>query len=138
MDSRFAPIYRKSAPALFCDRHLAGRMGTTGLGYYVHYVPQLHPNPADEPLDLGQLTLIKVPVLVIKPACDYVPWSSLGVYPRVFPHAKFVMVPGAVHVAYLEQPALYTNLVHAFLTSKELPLPTIDGSTIPDGYRGTR
>jgi hypothetical protein len=55
-----------------------------------------------------QLTLIKVPVRV------------------------------AGHVAYLEQAALYTNLVHAFLTSKELPLPTIDVSTIPDGYRGTR
>jgi hypothetical protein len=30
------------------------------------------------------------------------------------------------------------NLVHAFLTGEKLPLPTIDWTTIPDGYRGTR
>ena len=34
-------------------------------------VPQLHPDPADEPLELGRLAMIKLPVLVIKPACDY-------------------------------------------------------------------
>jgi len=48
------------------------------------------------------------------------------------------MIPDAGHVAYLEQPAVYTNLVHAFLSGQSLPLPTIDGTTIPDGYRGTR
>jgi Na+/proline symporter len=43
----------------------------------------------------------------------------------------------AGHVAYIEQPALYTDLVRAFLTGEKLPLPTIDGTTIPDGYRGS-
>jgi hypothetical protein len=33
---------------------------------------------------------------------------------------------------------VYTNLVRAFLAGQKLPLPTIDGTTIPDGYRGTR
>jgi pimeloyl-ACP methyl ester carboxylesterase len=49
MDRRFGLIYRESTPALFCDKDLADRVGTTGLGYYAHYVPQLHPNPADAP-----------------------------------------------------------------------------------------
>ena len=48
------------------------------------------------------------------------------------------MVPDAGHVAYLEQPALYTNLVHSFLAGKELPLPTIDVNTVPEGYHGTQ
>jgi hypothetical protein len=48
------------------------------------------------------------------------------------------MIPDAGHVAYLEQPVVYTNLVRAFLAGQKLPLPTIDGTTIPDGYRGTR
>lgn len=138
MDRRFVPIYRESAPALFCDDQLAERVGTTGLGYYAHYVPQLHPDPADEPVHIGRLSMIRAPVLVIKPSCDYVPWSALAVYQRVFPQAKFVMVPDAGHVAYLEQPALYSDLVHAFLTGNELPLPTIEVGTIPENYRGTK
>jgi proline iminopeptidase len=80
----------------------------------------------------------KVPVLVIKPACDYVAWSAVLGYQRAFPQAQLVMIPDAGHVAYIEQPALYTDLVRAFLTGQKLPLPTIDGTTIPDGYRGTR
>jgi pimeloyl-ACP methyl ester carboxylesterase len=138
MDRRFASIYRASTPALFCDERLADRVGTNGVGYYAHYVPQLHPDPGDEPLDPQRLAMIKAPVLVIKPACDYVPWSSIAAYQRAFPQAKFVMVPGAGHVAYLEQPALYIGLVHTFLTGRQLPLPTTDVTTIPDGYRGTR
>jgi pimeloyl-ACP methyl ester carboxylesterase len=138
LDRRFARIYRASTPALFCDERLADRVGTNGLGYYAHYVPQLHPDPGDEPLDLSRLAMIKAPVLVIKPACDYLPWSSIASYQQAFPQAKFVMVPGAGHVAYLEQPALYIGLVHAFLAGQQLPLPTTDVTTIPDGYRGTR
>jgi len=49
-----------------------------------------------------------------------------------------VMLPSAGHVAYLEQPVLYTSLVRAFLTGQELPLPTIDPATVPENYRGTR
>jgi proline iminopeptidase len=138
MDRRFGLIYRESTPALFCDPHLVDRVGTTGLGYYAHYVPQLHPDPADEPLDLQRLAMIKVPVLVIKPACDYLPWSGMAGYQHAFPQALFVMVPGAGHVAYLEQPALYTTLVHSFLAGQELPLPTIDVNTVPEDYHGTQ
>jgi proline iminopeptidase len=137
MDRRFSAIYRDSTPALFCDKRLVDLVGTAGVGYYAHYVPQLHADPTDVPLDLDRLAMIKVPVLVIKPACDYVPWSATAGYLRAFPHAQLVMIPDAGHVAYLEQPALYTSLVHAFLAGQKLPLPTLDGATIPAGYRGT-
>jgi pimeloyl-ACP methyl ester carboxylesterase len=138
MDRRFSAIYRDSTPALFCDKRLTDLVGSTGVGYYAHYVPQLHADPADVLLSLDQLAMIKVAVLVIKPACDYVPWSATAGYLRAFPQAQLVMIPNAGHIAYLEQPALYTRLVHAFLAGQELPLPTLDGATIPDGYRGTR
>jgi pimeloyl-ACP methyl ester carboxylesterase len=101
-------------------------------------MPQLHPDPADVPLHLDRLATIKVPVLVIKPACDYVPWSAVAGYQREFSQAQLVMITDAGHVAYLEQPALYTSLVHAFLAGQKLPLPTLDGTAVPDGYRGTR
>jgi pimeloyl-ACP methyl ester carboxylesterase len=114
MDRRFSAIYRDSTPALFCDMRLADRVGTTGVGYYAHYVTQLHPDPADVPLHLDRLAMIKVPVLVIKPACDYLAWSAVVGYRRAFPQAQLVMIPDAGHVAYLEQPVVYTNLERAF------------------------
>lgn len=114
MDRRFSAIYRDSTPALFCDKRLTDHVGTTGVGYYAHYVPQLHPDPADVPLRLDRLATIKVPVLVIKPACDYLAWSAVVGYRRAFPQAQLVMIPDAGHVAYLEQPAVYTNLCTPF------------------------
>jgi hypothetical protein len=48
------------------------------------------------------------------------------------------MMPDAGHAVYLEQPRLYVELVHAFLSGTELPLPTLHGATIPAGYQGTR
>ena len=76
-------------------------------------------------------------MLVIKPACDYVAWSAAAGYRRAFPQTQLVMIPKAGHVAYIEQPAMYTALVQAFLTGQKLPLPTMEGTSVPDGYRGT-
>jgi pimeloyl-ACP methyl ester carboxylesterase len=123
---------------LFCDKHLADHVGTAGLGYYAHYAPQLHPDLDDVPLSLDRLAVIKAPVLVIKPACDYIPWSATTGYRRAFSQAQLVMIPNAGHVAYLEQPTLYMGVMRAFLAGQPLPLPTLDEDTIPAGYRGTR
>jgi proline iminopeptidase len=137
MDRRFAGIYRASTPALFCDEHQTGKVGTTGVGYYAHYVPQLHPDPTDIPLRSSELSTTTVPVLLIKPACDYLPWPTAG-YRTAFPRMQLIMLPDAGHAAYLEQPRLYFDVVRAFLAGEPLPLPTIDGNAIPATYRGTR
>ncbi len=79
MDRRFADIYGESTTALFCDPKLADRVGTSGVGYYAHYVPQLHPDSTDVPITAERLRTMERPVLLIKPACDYVPWiDQLG------------------------------------------------------------
>jgi hypothetical protein len=70
MDRRFSAIYGDSTPALFCDKRLTDLVGTTGVGYYAHYVPQLHPDAGDLPLHFQRLAMAKAPVLLIKPACD--------------------------------------------------------------------
>ncbi len=137
MDARFAAIYRDSSAALFCDAAQTSRLGTAGVGFYAHYVPQLHPEPTDEAVDLARLSRVTAPVLLIKPACDYLPWSTRG-YRRAFPQARLVMVPDAGHVAYLEKPLLYEDLVDAFLDGRALPLPAIDETVVPADYRGTR
>jgi proline iminopeptidase len=137
MDRRFTDIYGESTTALFCDRKLAENVGTGGVGYYAHYVPQLHADPTDVPITVERLRTMKQPILLIKPACDYVPWSTAS-YRRAFPRARLVMLPDAGHVAYLEQPDRYVDLVEAFLTGRMLPLPVITRDQLPDGYRGTR
>jgi pimeloyl-ACP methyl ester carboxylesterase len=137
MDRRFADIYRQTVPALFCDPTLSDRLGTTGVGFYAHQVPQLHPDtPA--PVDRAALTSIAAPVLVVKPACDYLPWRIAVDYRDALPTARLVMLPDAGHQAYLERPAAYAGLVLAFLAGRDLPLPAIVGHAIPAGYRGVR
>jgi pimeloyl-ACP methyl ester carboxylesterase len=137
MDRRFSAIYRDSTPHCSATSDSPTVSAPPAFGYYAHYLPQLHPDSADVPLHLDRLAMIKVPVLVMKPACDYLAWSAVVGYRRAFPQAQLVMIPDAGHVAYLEQPVVYTNLERAFLAGPKLPLPTIDGTTIPDGYRGT-
>jgi pimeloyl-ACP methyl ester carboxylesterase len=137
MDARFAEIYGRSTPALFCDRSLTDRVGTAGVGYFAHYVPQLHPDPGDVPVDLRRLAAVSAPVLVVKPACDYLPWSSTAGYRRAFPASRLVLLPRAGHAAHLEQPAAYAGLVRAFLDGRPLPFPEVEGDAVPGGYRGT-
>lgn len=136
MDRRFARIYGNTTPALFCDPALNGQLGTGGVGYYANQIPQLHPDrPA---IDRERLASLHVPVLVIKPACDYLTWQSGADYLQVFPDVRLVMLPGAGHQAYVERPDAYAELVRDFLVGRSLPLPVQDGQTIPADYRGVR
>jgi len=136
MDRRFAAVYGDTTPALFCDPHLTDMLGTSGVGYYANQVPQLHPdNPG---IDRSRLASVTAPVLVIKPACDYVSWRTAAEYLDVFPTARMVLLPDTGHQAYLERPDAYSQLVGDFLAGRALPLPVQNGQTIPPGYRGTR
>jgi pimeloyl-ACP methyl ester carboxylesterase len=137
MDRRFTRIYRRTTSALFCDPLLGDRLGTDGVGFYAHQVPQLHPDKTP-PVDRAALGSVTAPVLVVKPACDYLPWRFAVDYRDALPNARLVMLPNAGHQAYLEQPTGYAGVVLAFLAGRDLPLPTVTGSGIPAGYRGIR
>jgi len=138
MDRRFAGLYARTAPALFCDPRLVDRLGTSGVGYYANQIPQLHPDDASAIIDLPKFRKLGVPTLLIKPACDYIPWDQTVAYLDVFPEAPLVLMPDAGHQAYLERPDAYVELVAAFLAGRELPLPTVTGTDVPEGYRGVR
>ncbi|MFU8854658.1 alpha/beta hydrolase [Micromonospora sp. SL1-18] len=136
MDRRFATVYADTAPALFCDPMLDGRLGTSGVGYYASQIPQLHPD--DPGIVRSRLASIQAPVLVIKPACDYLPWHTAAAYLEAFPTARLVLLPDTGHQAYLERPDAYAELARSFLANRALPLPLEDEHTIPGGYRGVR
>lgn len=136
MDRRFAAIYGDTTPALFCDPAFTSRLGTSGVGYYAHQIPLLHPD--NVVIDRARLAAVTAPVLVIKPACNYLPWRTAAEYLDVFPTARLVLLPDAGHQAYLERPDAYTELVGDFLAGRALPLPDRDGQTIPPEYRGIR
>jgi pimeloyl-ACP methyl ester carboxylesterase len=138
MDRRFAAIYGQTAPALFCDPGLTGRLGREGVGYYANQIPQLYPDDATAAIDRSRLSTLRAPALVVKPACDYLPWAAATGYLAAVPGARLVLLPDAGHQAYLERPDAYAGLVRAFLGGCELPLPVHDGQQIPDGYRGVR
>jgi pimeloyl-ACP methyl ester carboxylesterase len=115
MDARFAGIYGRTRPALFCDPALAGLASTDGVGFYAAYVPQLHPDrTVVPPAAVAGLT---VPVLVIRPECDYIPAEMTDSNVRALPTARRVVLPDAGHQAYLERPAAYLQLVTSFLAS---------------------
>ncbi|MBX6751185.1 MAG: alpha/beta hydrolase [Micromonosporaceae bacterium] len=136
MDRRFTAVYGDTTSALFCDPALTGRLGTTGVGYYANQIPQLHPD--NVAIDRARLASVTAPVLVIKPACDYLPWRTAAEYLAVFPTARMVLLPDTGHQAYLERPDAYTQLVSDFLAGRALPLPVHNGQNIPPDYRGTR
>ncbi len=80
LDARFDRTYALTAPGLFCDPPASIPL-PTGLGFFANGVQRTIPDmrPA--------LAAVEAPVLVIKPQCDYLPWSY-GIDARdAFPNA---------------------------------------------------
>ncbi|MGL6075594.1 MAG: alpha/beta fold hydrolase [Fimbriiglobus sp.] len=61
---------------------------------------------------------IKVPTLVIVGDEDKItPWSAADKLYDKIPPAKLIVIPEAGHLANLEQPSLFNDVIHNFLTS---------------------
>jgi pimeloyl-ACP methyl ester carboxylesterase len=135
MDARFARIYEKTTPGLFCDPPLAGRLGIEGVGHFAH--DALATSNVD-PLPAAELATITAPVLLVKPSCDYLPWSVVTAYAGLLPQTRVVVLPGAGHQAYNEEPQAYADVVDAFLTGRPLPYPPVRADVVPDSYSGER
>lgn len=124
MDRRFAAILARIAPGLFCDPANAGRQPVDGTGHYAHQLPQILPSrPPPLPPD------VNVPALVVKPECDYLPWSTVEPYVDRF-DADVVVLSDAGHALHLERPQAFTDLVTSFLAGE-----TLEGQVTPTGGR---
>jgi pimeloyl-ACP methyl ester carboxylesterase len=111
MDAAFATLYAHETPAMFCDPADADLAGTAGVGFYANLVGQA---AGDAEVSVADLRALDVPVLIVKPSCDYVPESIADEYLRLLPGARMVRVPGG-HLAYLEHPGAWLAAVEAAL-----------------------
>ncbi|UBU17556.1 alpha/beta fold hydrolase [Nonomuraea gerenzanensis] len=79
----------------------------------------------------ADLTRVKVPVLVVKGACDAEPWSEATAYRRALPEARLAYVGDGVPAGRTDA---YFAVLRTFLTDGRLNAYEGDGP--PPGYRG--
>ena len=122
-----------------CDPSLVHRLGTAGVGHFVHEALAVtNDYPLPSPLPATTRDRLVAKTLIIKPACDYLPWSTVTANATWLPHTQVVVFPDAGHQAYNERPDQYAGLVNSFLTEQRLPLPVVRPDIVPDSYRGVR
>ena len=77
------------------------------------------------------LRRVRTPALIMRAECDYVEWAATRDYRRTLPNSTLVMVRGAGHAIAGDQPAMYTDLLQAFLLDRRLPLPAYTSAEPP-------
>jgi len=80
--------------------------------------------------NLPQYRAIRTPTLVMPGAEDRaIPLSMQRKICTILPDTRWLPVPGAGHVAYLEKPELFWPALRAFMTAKRTDFPYPDAST---------
>ncbi len=69
---------------------------------------------------------IRTEALVIRGTCDYTDWPVSYEYLKVLPGARYVAIPAAGHFIWLEQAAMYAEVIRAYLRGETLPLEVYD------------
>lgn len=133
MDGRFATLYRQSAPGLVCPGNPVPAAPERP-GFYANQVPQSSTRPAAD--IRPALARARVPALIVKGGCDYLPWSIVADYRRSVPGSSLVYFDDCGHQTYAERPDRFLAVVGAFLTDAPPPWPTWPGLTPPSTYRG--
>lgn len=84
------------------------------MGFYSWLGSQEH--GTDPRVTLECLASVSVPVLVLRPECDYVPEVIAEEYPRILSTTTFTAVPGG-HLAYVEYAGPWHDAVATFLSN---------------------
>lgn len=134
LDARFDRITSLATPGLFCDT-ATDPLPVDGTGFYANQVTLMDRDAADP---RPALRAARAPALILKGACDYLPWRIAIEYRDTLPGAALVYLPGAGHQAYLEQPGPYFAAVRAFLLDQPPPIAPYTGAEPPADYAGAR
>ncbi|MFN8384648.1 MAG: alpha/beta fold hydrolase [Anaerolineales bacterium] len=70
-----------------------------------------------------QLTSLQAPALILRGACDYIPWESTLSYKQSLPNSELVLIENAGHALTEAQPEKVLASIRAFLTDQPLPIP---------------
>ena len=116
MDARYDRTYALSAPGLYCDPPAEIAL-PHGLGFYTNAarrtIPDLRP----------ALAAVRVPAIILKPQCDYLPWTFGTDLVTALPDASLVYIEGVGHSLYAEKPDAVFGVLRAFLAGEASPIP---------------
>ena len=111
MDSRFAGLYRRAAPGTTCSGRT--ELPRSSLGYFAAQVPQLHPDGTGVTRD-ELVPLRRIPTLVVRGSCDYVPAEVAATY-RDELGGALVAIDHAGHSIAVERPVELRTVLRSFL-----------------------
>jgi proline iminopeptidase len=121
---------RLGQPRLSCASEVpAGLVPMHGLGFFAHSYTlrdaSLLPDPRPA---FGAMT---TPALVVRGSCDYIDWRVSYEYLNALPGARYVAIPAAGHLIWLDQPGLHADVIRAFLRNEPLPLEFYNPGRVP-------
>jgi pimeloyl-ACP methyl ester carboxylesterase len=109
-----------SSPAGVHDNHQGFYVNQQTVEDFAH-IPD--PRPA--------LRQARVPALIMRGECDFVPWDETNEYRRTLPQATLVYLPHTGHDLAAGQPQAYAAVLRAFLREEPLPLPPYTSARPP-------
>jgi proline iminopeptidase len=131
MDRRYEAILQAVWPAMFCAPERASELPPPRGGFFANQLLQRRPMAAE----LVPHVADPPPTLVLKPECDYLPWSVVdGFVDRL--DAQVAYVEGAGHAAHLEERNRVTELVADFLAGGTPAEVLADPTTPPSTFQG--
>jgi proline iminopeptidase len=77
------------------------------------------------------LATIGTPVLIVRGTCDYVDWRVSYEYLKALRGGRYVAIPAAGHLIWLDQASLHAEVLRAFVRDEALPLEFYDPSHAP-------
>jgi proline iminopeptidase len=131
MDRRYDAILQAVWPAMFCDPDRASQFPPPSGGFYANQLTQQRPSPEELVPEIAD----PPPTLVVKPECDYLPWSTVDGYVARL-DAQVAYVRGGGHSVHLEQRDRVTELVTDFLAGRTSAEVLADPTTAPPTFQG--
>jgi proline iminopeptidase len=101
-----------------------GLLPLTGLGFfaYSYTVRDAFELPDPRPALAADTT----PALIIRGSCDYIDWRISHQYLEALPGGRYVAIPAAGHLIWLDQRSLHEAVLQAFVRDEPLPLEFYD------------
>ncbi|MBV6522870.1 MAG: hypothetical protein MNPFHGCM_03020 [Gemmatimonadaceae bacterium] len=98
----------------------------SGLGFfsYAYTVRDAARLPDPRPA----LKNIQVPTVIMRGSCDYIDWRVSYEYLSALAGSKYVAIPAAGHLIWLDQRSLHDDVLRAFVRGEALPLAFYDPS----------